>query len=171
LGGNNPGYGGPGSGGAIHLVAPTVTGNGTLIVLNPNSGFSALAGVAKISATSNQYSGSTVTAGPLYNPPLPSGLPAVQVVSVNGVAAPTAVTGSLLVPDFTISAGSAVTINIAAQNIPLGTVVNLYLSSEQGNDSVVACQGLGGQITSSTAMCTGAVFPQGITLTDIKAKW
>ncbi len=168
----NASFGGPGSGGAIHLIAPTFTGNGNLVVQNPFSTFGAIVGVVKISTTSNQYTGfSTVTTGPLFNPPLPAGAPAVQVVSVNGVAAPAAVTGSLLAPDFTISANTAVTVNIAAQNIPLGTVVNLLLSSEQGNDSVVTCSGLTGTITSSTATCTGAAFPQGITLTDIKATW
>jgi hypothetical protein len=168
----NPSFGGSGSGGAIHLIAPTFTGNGVLTAENSGTVQPDLQGVVKISATSNQYTGSsTVTTGPLYNPPLPSGAPAVQVVSVNGVAAPAAVTGSLLAPDFTISANTPVSVNIAAQNIPLGTVVNLLLSSEQGNDSVVACTGLAGTITSSTATCTGAAFPQGITLTDIKATW
>jgi hypothetical protein len=168
----NPSSGGYGSGGAIHLIAPTVTNVGYLVV--QNSANTADAGVVKISATNAQVSGgggSTPTVGPLFLPPLPSGAPAVQVVSVNGIPAPGAITGSLLAPDFTISAASPVIVNIAAQNIPLGTVVNLLLSSEQGNDSVVACSGLAGTITNSTATCIGAAFPQGVTLTDIKANW
>jgi hypothetical protein len=172
--GNGATYGGQGSGGAIHLIAPTVSGNGFFWVENPNAQAGGTVGVVKISATSNQYTGQStegLVTGPLYNPPLPAGAPAVQVVSVNGVAAPAAVTGSLLAPDFTISANTPVTVNIAAQNIPVGAVVQLHLSSEQGNDSVVTCAALAGTIASSTATCTGASFPQGITLTDIKATW
>jgi hypothetical protein len=95
----------------------------------------------------------------------------VKVVSVNGVNAPTDVTGSQLAPDFTISTMSTVTVNIAAQYIPTGTAVTLHLSSEQGNDATVTCTALTGTFASSTATCTPVTFPQGVTITDIKAIW
>jgi hypothetical protein len=78
--------------------------------------------------------------------------------------------GSLLAPDFTVTT-SPITVNIAAQYIPVGTVVKLYLTAEQGNDSVVTCAALAGTLASSTATCTGASFPQGVTIADIRAVW
>jgi hypothetical protein len=167
--------GGSGTGGAVHLIAPTVSGNGKIDV-EGNTG-NAGSGVVKISATTNTFAGTVTTASgsyttvPLYAPPLPTGAASVKVVSVNGIPAPTEVTGSSLVPDFTVSTANPVTVNIAAQNIPIGTVVNLYLNSEQGNDSLVACAPLAGTLASSTASCTGATYPQGVSITYIKAVW
>jgi hypothetical protein len=164
------GYGGGyGSGGAIHLVAPTVTNTGTL---NAN-GVVVPIGVVKVSANTASIIGVTgqYTLGPLYNPPLPVGVPQVKVVSVNGTNAPSDITGSPLSPDFTISAASTVTVNISAAYIPLGTVVTLHLTSEQGNDATVSCSALTGTLASSTGSCTGVTFPQGVTITDIKAVW
>lgn len=165
------GYGGGyGSGGAIHLVAPTVTNTGAL---NANGVVQPI-GVIKISANTANIGGSITgldTIGPLYNPPLPVGVPQVKVVSVNGIPAPADVTGSALLPDFTVSTMSTVSVNISAVYIPVGTVVKLYLTSEQGNDSTVTCAALAGTLASSTATCAGAAFPQGVTITDIKAIW
>jgi len=162
--------GGQGSGGAIHLIAPTVTNSGGIYAGNGSP-----AGVVKISANSSSNTGSifgsVVVTGPLYNPPLPTGVSQVNVVSVNGIAAPSDVMASYLVPDFTVSTTSAVSINISGQYIPVGTVVTLYLTSEQGNDSTLTCSALAGTLASSTATCPGATFPQGVTITDIRAVW
>ncbi|HEX3744361.1 MAG TPA: hypothetical protein VHW09_10540 [Bryobacteraceae bacterium] len=161
--------GGNGSGGVIHLVAPTITNSG---VLNVNNG--SPIGVVRFSGTNLSIGGSVSTGfvtGPFYNPPLPSGVPLVKVVSVNGVAAPNDLTGSALAPDFTISTMSTVSVNIAAAYIPVATVVTLRLSSEQGNDATISCSALAGTLASSTATCTGVTFPQGVTITDIKAVW
>jgi hypothetical protein len=165
------GYGGGyGSGGAIHLVAPTVTNTGTL---NAN-GVVVPIGVVKVSANTASIGGAVVgqyTLGPLYNPPLPAGVPVVKVVSVNGTNAPSDVTGSALSPDFTIATTSTVTVNISAAYIPIGTVVTLHLNSEQGNDATISCTALAGTLAASTASCAGVTFPQGVTITDIKAIW
>jgi len=165
------GYGGGfGSGGAIHLVAPAVTNTGAL---NANGAVQPV-GVVKVSANTANIGGAITglyTLGPLYNPPLPTAIPQVKVVSVNNVNAPTDVTGSQLAPDFTIGTMSAVTVNISAAYIPVGTVVNLHLTSEQGNDATVACAALAGTFAASTASCSGVTFPQGVTIADIKAVW
>jgi hypothetical protein len=158
-----------GSGGAIHLVAPTITTNG---LVDANNG--SPTGVVRFSGTTLNIAGQVTVgfvSGPLYNPPLPSGVPQVKVTSVNGTNAPSDITGSALAPDFTISTPSAVTVAIAAQYVPVGTVVTLHLSSEQGNDATVTCPALAGTLASSTASCTGVTFPQGVTITDIKAVW
>src|ERR1039457_4794240 len=86
------GNGGSGSGGAVHLIAPTISGNGTIdtdSIGNPD----ASNGVVQFNATTNTFTGSvaydTVYYSELYNPPaLPAGLPSVRVVSVDNVAAP-----------------------------------------------------------------------------------
>jgi len=159
--------GGSGSGGAIHLIAPTVANNGTLTV--SDSGY---AGIVKINATTTSGNFGSAVIGPLYAPPLPVGVSQVKVVSVNGTAAPSDIMASTLAPDFTVSTASAVSVNIAAQYIPVGTVVTLYLNSEQGNDTTVTCAALAGTLASSTATCTGATFPQGVvTITAIRAIW
>jgi hypothetical protein len=162
--------GGFGAGGVIHLIAPTLSGNGLLNVGNGVNG-----GVIKISTVANNASYgtdfSTPVVGGLYNPPLPSGVSSVQVVSVNGVAAPPVPSGSYLVPDFSINSSTPVSVNIATQNIPPGTIVTLYLSSENGNDSTVSCAALSGTIASSTATCSGTNYPSGLTLTNVRAVW
>ena len=171
---NNSPNGGNGSGGAIHLIAPSVTSTGTL---NVNNGTPP--GVVRVAGTNVTIGGAVtvgaLTTGPLYNPPLPSGVPQVRVVSINTGAstinAPADITGSALAPDFTISTPSAVTVNISAQFVPVGTVVTLHLNSEQGNDATITCAALAGTLASSTASCASVNFPQGVTLTDIKAVW
>jgi len=155
--------GGAGSGGVVHLIAPTVAMNGGI-------------GAAIFKASANTFTNTgnifaTSFIGGLYNPPLPIGVPKVQVVSVDNAAAPSDVQASVLAPDFTVNTTSSVSVNITAQYIPVGTVVKLYLTSEQGNDSTVTCAPLAGTLASSTATCTAANYPQGITITDIREVW
>ena len=165
----NTSCGGHGSGGVIHLVAPTVSGGGTLDTGSSN----AIYGVVKISATNNAYTGSAAgkVVGPLYNPPLPTAVSAVTVVSVNQVPAPPQITGNAQIPDFVISTMNTVAVNLAAQYVPVGTVVKLNLTSEQGNDASISCSPLAGTLASSTASCLGVAFPQGVTIADIRAVW
>jgi len=161
--------GGNGSGGAIHLIAPTIANNGSL-----GAGGGDIPGIVRISANTYTQTGGTsgtFVNGPLYNTPLPAAVSQVKVVSVNGVAAPTDIMANNYVPDFTIGTMSTVSVNISATYVPVGTVVKLYLTSEQGNDSSVTCSALAGTLTSSTATCTGVTFPQGVTITDIRAVW
>ena len=165
----NAAFAGVGSGGVIHLIAPSVGGAGTL---NTHTGSS---GVTEISSSNNTFpsphvSGTYVAAG-LYAPPLPSGTPSVQVTSVNGVNAPAHPAADPMVPDVTINSGTPVSVAISAQNIPLNTTVTLYLTSENGPDSKITCGTLSGTIASSTATCTGVNFPSGVTITNILAVW
>jgi hypothetical protein len=164
--------GGRGSGGAIHLIAPTVTVSGALYA-SVNDCSNCDLGVIKVSGTTvsvTTYQGNLYT-GPLYNPPLPIGASEVEVVSVNGIPAPANVVAGIQSPDFTVSTTSAVSINIAAQYVPVGTVVKLYVTSEQGNDQVISCAALAGTLASSTATCAGATFPQGVSIAYIRAVW
>jgi hypothetical protein len=170
--GNGNACGGPGSGGVIHLIAPTVSGTGVLQV-NSNSA----QGIIEISASSNtipnngtQIFGPYVSAG-LYNPPLPTGVPTVQVTSVNGTGAPANPAANPMVPDVTINSSSPVTVAIATQNIPLSAAITLYLTSENAADAVATCGSLAGTVASATATCTSVNFPSGVTITNILAVW
>jgi hypothetical protein len=72
-----------------------------------------------------------------------------------------------IVPDVTINASAPVGVVIAALNIPTSTAVTLYLTSENGPDSVATCGALSGSTASSTAMCTNVNFPSGVAITNI----
>jgi hypothetical protein len=169
VGAGNGGAGGNGSGGVIHLVAPAVSGSGTITTGGANSGISEIS--ATNSATSGlHFGGPSVLAG-LYNPPLPSGTPAVQVTSVNGVNAPQYPTASPTVPDVTITSAAPVSVAIAAQNVPITSTVTLYLTSENAPDAKMTCGALAGTVASSTATCTSVNFPSGVTITNILAVW
>ena len=62
-------------------------------------------------------------------------------------------------------------VNLAASNIPIGTIVTLRLSSETNGDSLIACNPLAGaSVASTTATCT-ATFPFSVTITSARATW
>jgi hypothetical protein len=92
------------------------------------------------------------------------------VVSVNGVAAPAVVTGNTLVMDISVSANSAVTIAIAAANIPVGTVVKLIISAETTGDQIITCDPLAGTVASSTGSWS-ATSAQGVSKALARATW
>ena len=180
--GNGGLYGGGGSGGAIHLQSQTFTGAGLIrangggsITYNQAGGYSSagVIGRIRIDATTNSFAGTITPAasfGTPFNTPLPATAPSVRLVSINNVAVPATPGGSFVSPDVTINASTAVSINIAAANVPLGTVVNLYLASETGTDQAIACAPLAGSVASSTATCS-ATFPLGTTATLARAVW
>ena len=170
--------GGPGAGGAIHLVAPAIAGNGSL---NVNSGADvyynniATTGIVRFSMNTNTFTG-TVTGGAvvgaLYLPPANSslGAPSLVISSINGVPVPAQASGQVLSPDVTINATSAVTVSVAARNIPVGTIVSLRITGNNAADTVVSCNPLAGTAASSTATCS-ATFPFSISIASIRATW
>jgi hypothetical protein len=70
----------------------------------------------------------------------------------------------------TINSATAVTINIAATNVPVGTVVTLAIQSELGADQTITCNPLAGTPASSTATCS-ATFPTSVSLVLASASW
>ena len=186
--------GGPGAGGAIHLIAPTVTGNGLLTAVSGNGyenigvtqGYAGFyTGLVRFSTTNNTFTGpvdgtanvnafgsSYFVSGPIYNPPANStlSLPSLSITQVNGTAVPANPSGNPATPDIQISATTPVTINIAATNIPVGTIVTLRLTSGTSGDAVVSCNALGGTAAASTATCS-ATFPFSVSLASLRASW
>jgi len=182
LGGNGGGgrsggtYGGGGAGGAINLIAPAISGNGTIQAYGgSNSGG---IGYVTLNSANNTFTGSdavgdvTPTLRPLVAPPLPSPttVPAVTINSVNGVSVPQPPQGAFQTPDVTINATTAVTINISAVAVPVGTVVQLNIQSELGPDQTVSCNPLAGTLAASTATCS-ASFPTSVSRILASASW
>ena len=168
--------GGGGSGGAVNLIAPTVSGNGTIYCGGAGGG-SYGAGYVLINATTNTFVASGIpwaiyTPRPLLAPPLPTPItiPTVTVNSVNGVTVPTPPLGAFLTPDVTINSANAVTINISAVAVPVGTVVKLSVQSELGADQAINCNPLAGTLAASTATCS-ASFPTSVSRILASASW
>ena len=178
--------GGPGAGGAIHLVAPTIAGNGTLSAgspgpiyyggcFTPTYGYTYGCGIVRFSTTTNTFTGSSgpgVIQSALYLPPANStlALPSLTITQVNGVAVPANAGGQTLSPDVVINATNAVTVNLAASNIPLTTAVKLRVTAQTGADTLVSCTALAGTLAASTATCS-ATFPFAISIADVRATW
>jgi hypothetical protein len=110
--------------------------------------------------------------------PFNSGVPTstIRVTRVNGIALPQNPSGSFTLPDVSITTTQAVTVDIEARNIPLGTKVNLEVFSENPIDNTVV-----NQVVESTAL-TGATaalstatasftFPSGFSRGWLRATW
>jgi hypothetical protein len=164
--------GGPGTGGAINLIAPTVTGAGTMVAAN--------GGYILINATTFGLTGSgssptgleIVTVRPLLAPPLPTLTmpPTITINSISAVSVPQPPLGQFLSPDVTINSTSGVSINISAVGVPVGTVVQLQVLSELNPEQTISCAPLAGTTANSTATCT-ASFPTGVSAVLASAVW
>ena len=134
--------GGGGSGGAIRLVAPTLSGSGTLSVngvqqptAQVHQGWVRLEGF-QVSTTFFFPAGTIyVTRGApideaLLRPPAGS----VRVTAIAGVPIPIYPTGSFELPDATINTNTPVNMNIEANGIPPGTVVTLRVFPQIPDD-------------------------------------
>jgi hypothetical protein len=172
-------YGGPGSGGAIHLVAPTVTLNasgGCFCARGQSNSIneSSSAGRIRIDGALSVPQGSVIPSplvGPYVVPSLPSPNPTVVVTSVNGIAVPANPQNSYTVPDISINTGTPVPINIAATNIPVATVVTLYISTDLvAADQAVATSPLAGSLANSTATAS-VTLPTGVSRIFVRAVW
>jgi hypothetical protein len=174
---------GAGSGGAIALVAPALSGSGAMDVsggiqtdTNQNApGYPCTGGMGRIliSSNANTFSGTQTGigySGHLALPPSTAATAMVNVTSVNGVAVPANPGGSIAFPDVAFSSAGAVTVAIAASNVPVGTVVTLTLIPEIGNIVTATCAALAGTVASSTSTCS-ATFPAGSSLLYAMASW
>jgi hypothetical protein len=169
--------GGGGSGGSIHLIAPAITGSGTLSAIGGghgnNASLVASRGRIRLDAAVNQFAGTAsafVTNGAPYNVPLPAAMPVVRVTSIGGIAVSATPTGDAATPDATINQSGPVAVAIEARNVPVGTVVQVRVMSGAVADFVVDSTPLAGTLQSSTA--TAAVtFPPGFSTGLIRATW
>jgi len=171
--------GGSGSGGAIHIIAPVVTGAGTLNVSGTGTGGAAGSfGRIRIEAFTQSFTGTFVPSnvGPQFGTPYqlpvtavaPSGT--VRITSVGGVAVPPSPTASFTAPDVSISQSGSVTVGIEASNIPLGKTVTLQIMTEGAGGNAVTSTPLAGTVALSTATAT-ITFPPGFSKGWIVATW
>ena len=171
----DPNTGGGGSGGAIHLIAPAITGAGTLNVrggggLNVRAGS---VGRIRLDAFTQGWTGTgapTPSFGTPYNVPSPTAQPAVRVTSIGGINVAANPTGSFITPDVVLNNPNPVTVSIQANNVPVGTVLQLYLFSEVGTDVVLNTAPLAGTLQISTATVQ-ATFQPGYPRGFVRGNW
>lgn len=154
---------GGGSGGAIRLVANALSINsGGLLRITASGGgsFARSGGSGRIRYEAFDLQGADLgttppatvgTPGPVTPP---TGFPTLRITAVGGVSAPANPQGSFYgAPDITLSPSvtNPVTVDLAASNIPLGTVVTLTVIPEAGARTTVDSTPLTGTEASSTA--------------------
>jgi hypothetical protein len=159
-----------GAGGAVRLMANTITGNGNIQV-NGGTGCCGTAsnggkGAVRIEAFSFQNNCCNAP-GATYGAPYSTFVtstpaPTLTVVTVNGVPVAQPPTGTYQTPDVTINSTGPVMIQVQATQVPVGTVVNLQFFSQNGPDLNVSTTPLQGTLAQSTATAT-ATFPAGFT--------
>lgn len=167
-----------GSGGAIRLVAPTVSISGNLTVARGNSYsgncgpiVGTVDGVIRIEAF---QIGAINSTGPLYTATpfglflTSAGIPSLRVVSIGGSAVATSPTGAFIVPDVTVNSNAALPVIIEAKNVPEGTIVTLTIFSENGPDQTIQSTPLTGPLASSTATAS-VTLPSGFSKGFVKA--
>jgi len=165
--------GGAGSGGAVRLVAPQISGNGSITALTPATGClgAQATGRVRMEAFTNTFSGSSnpgaslsASPGPVTpasNPGLIN-LPTLTVSSIGGIAAPAVPTASYTTADLSLPPGTSgpVPVVLTATNTPLTTTLNVKLIPVGGNATTVNASPLSGTPTLSTATAN-VTFPSG----------
>jgi len=184
--------GGPGAGGSVNLIAPTISGNGSIYVtsgynLSGNSSNATYTyvsnGIVRFNVTNYGFTGTILGGsftngvssgdlfvGPLFNVPSNTVLaqPTLTITQVNGVNVPQPPQGLYLNPDVQINANTPVTVSIAATNVPVGTVTPiLRVTSETSGDQSITCSTLTGTLAASTGTCT-ATFPFSISIAELR---
>lgn len=179
-GGDGGSRGGGGSGGAIRLMAPEIGGTGSVDVTggatpNTNDCFGA-DGVVRLEA--RRVTLSTITPpsavfrsrpGPIF---LPANAPKVRITQIGSTSVSTvSPTGSLYTPDATINESGPVSLTITANNIPLGTQLQLTIHPEGGTPITVTSTALTGTTATSTATAGPLTIPNGLSRFYVVATW
>ena len=178
VGGGQPGggtggttsAGGYGSGGSIRLMAPIINGSGTL---RADGSSGASNGRIRVEAFQHLFTGTTqgetrfVTPGNVFPP---ANSPTVNVTAIGGAMVPANPLGGFNPADLVINEGGSVTIDVVAENIPVGTVVDLSIWTESTGNMVLQTTPLAGNLANSTATAT-ATFPHGFSRISIQASW
>lgn len=163
--------GGPGSGGAIHLqaptvsVSPTISGSASLSAKggsHPSTSWDvASSGRIRIdtnSALNPETIGATPVpaTGPFIAAPLPQS-PTARIVSINGVSLSANPTNSAASPDVTLTSSLPVPVVVQTSNVPNGTLARFHVSS----DSAVPDFVQSATINNNTATLS-VPLPQGV---------
>jgi hypothetical protein len=150
--------GGAGSSGNVRLVAPTITGISVVAVGT---------GTVRFEGNTSTFSGlieagrGTFLGAP--QPVLPTNLPSLRITSVGGIAVGANPTGSASTPDVTFPSApsGAVSVLLAAANIPIGTQVNLRANPSIGSATTATSSALTGSDASATTASASLSIPAG----------
>ncbi len=166
--------GASGSGGAIRLVAPVVTGTGAIsaVKLADSCSPQQASGRVRIEAATTTFTGSSspgasvvATLGPVTaaSTPVLNNLPTLRITSVGGIAVPTVPTGSYVTTDLSlpVQTTSAVPVVLTAANTPLNTSYVVRLVPSTGTATTVNATPPIGTPALSTASVT-VTFPTGL---------
>ncbi len=152
-----------GSGGAIRLVAPVITGTGALSAGFPSiSGPSTHLGRISVEAFTQTFTGTSSPAaslsaspGPVTTASMPAliNLPTLTITSVGGVTVQAVPTGSYTTIDLPLPVGTTnpVSVTVTATNTPLTTPLTVRVVPVAGSSTIVSAGALSGTFTSSTA--------------------
>ncbi|MGH7233627.1 MAG: hypothetical protein ACREJU_20035 [Nitrospiraceae bacterium] len=162
---------GSGSGGAIRLVAPQISGVGTLDARSTITGCVGEPGRIRLEAstltftgTSNPAASTSSTPGPVTAASIPplTDLPTLRISAIGGAAAPPASSGFYTTADVTLAAGTInpAPVTLTATNIPVGTVFSVKLVPQFSGPVTVTTSPSTGTFATSTAAATVS-FPTG----------
>lgn len=171
-----------GAGGAVRLLAPTVSGTGSISVRGGQnsyySGYIGQFGVLRIESLNDTFTGpigcdkvrrvTLLTTGTLIFPSELSQY--ARLVRIGGVELPARTSGSFTVPDAVINTDQPVLFEIEARNIPLGTTFTISLWNETALLIEFPTGGLAGTLAGSTATASHTI-PYGYTRGFIYATW
>ena len=168
---------GGGSGGAVRLIANTISGD---LLINAGGGFSGggnggSGGGGYVRIEAFDLTSLTIAPTPNTSPRIttatpgvvtPANLPSIRIVSVAGIAPPSKPSGSLQGgPDIILPSSQSNPVNVAlsASNIPLGTTLQVTLTPENGARIATQSTALTGTLASSTATASISL-PDGISV-------
>jgi hypothetical protein len=160
--------GGGGAGGSVRIVAQEFAGNGTIAVSGGSGQGIGVApgGQVRIEASLNSFTGNITGAlgGSFIGFPtaaVPANQPVLRIASIAGTSAPANPGASLAAPDITFQSAieSPVTLAVSANNVPLGTPVNIRVVPATGQPTTATSSGLTGSFASSTAQATVTLPP------------
>jgi hypothetical protein len=177
-GGTGAAGGGGGAGGAIRLVANAVRGSGQLLAPGGTTGGVQVCNVGGAGAPgylrveAHDYGSFRPNTNPSFvsfalpHAVAPTNVPVLRIVSVAGVAAPAAPTGSMhAAPDVVVptTQPNPVTVALEGANVPVGTLVTVTLTPQQGQRSSAQSTPLSGSDAASTATASIAL-PAGMSV-------
>jgi hypothetical protein len=183
-GGNSDGASGAGSGGAVRLVAPTIssfsttrifvnqggTGNGGSDGRARLEAFQYLINGSAVATGGAMVSGSLVTSGFPISVYLPSS--SVRIVSIDGQAVSATPAGNFLKPpDVTINKTAAVPVVVQAVGIPTSTPIKVIVYSDNPDDPLTVSTTYSGTLDSSLQSVVNVPFPFGLSRSYIRVTW
>lgn len=170
--GGNQDLAGGGSGGSVRLMAPAITGSGSVDVQGGQNSLGndrSSRGRVRIEAFQNSLKSVSPVSAVIFSRPglvfPPANAPKVrvsQIVTSSGnVTVKATPTGSFVDPDATINASDPVTLTIVANNVPVGTKVQVTIVPEGGTPLTLLSTALAGTKATSTANVGPLTIPHG----------